>query len=488
MKHRRIVPFGIYIILVVLLLACDFNISPQSKTQPPGRTGLFTAEESPFVKIAQDVLPSVVNISAERTAEEERIFGFDDRFKDFFKNFEKFFREPPPSSGGKEKSLGSGVVISDDGYILTNNHMVKGADKIVVTFYDKTIYRGNAVEIVGRDARTDLAVLKVHADKKFLPARLGDSDEIQVGDWAVAIGSPLGFRGSVTVGVISAKGRSGLSLPEGPQQQDFIQTDASINPGNSGGPLLNMKGEVIGINSAIASRTGYWQGIGFAIPINLAKHVYKQLVEKGKVVRGWLGIFLQELSGDLIEALGVNEGVLVSEVIEGSPAEKAGIEVGDVIVEFDGEKIVSIPQLQGVVSETSPGKRVKVGILKDGRKKKLMVNTGEMPEQFAAAEVEEKPEEMGWLGLTVTSVDNEKARQFGVEAEEGILVIRVESNSPAEDAGIVPGDLLLKINRKNVKDMKSYEKIKGELEGKKDSVLFLVQRGSRNRFIAVSPE
>ncbi len=369
MKFIKMVSFGVHVLLVVLLLACDLNVSPDSKAEPRGKTEIFAGEESPFVQIAQDALPSVVNISAERIVEEKRNLDFDYPFREFFKDFDKFFGEKPPFFKGKERSLGSGIVISEDGYILTNNHVIRGAEKIVVTFYDKSVCRGDDVEIVGTDARTDLAVLRVHSDEELQPARLGDSDEIRIGDWAIAIGSPLGFRGSVTVGVISAKGRSNLALPEGPTQQDFIQTDASINPGNSGGPLLNIKGEIVGISSAIASRTGYSQGVGFAIPINLARSVYEQLIEKGRVVRGWLGVYIQELTGDIMDALGVKEGILVDDVIEGSPAEKAGIESGDVIVMFDGKKMESIPQLQGAASQISPGRKVNVGIVREGKEK-----------------------------------------------------------------------------------------------------------------------
>lgn len=488
MKSTRIVSFGIYAVLVSLLLGCDLNVSRGSKAQPAGKAELFAGKEGPFRKIAQDVLPSVVNISAEKVVEQRRTFEFDYPFKEHFKDFEKFFRDVPPSFRGRQNSLGSGVVISEDGYILTNNHMIKGAEKIVVTFYDKSAYKGDDVEIVGKDARTDLAVLKVHADKRLQPVRLGDSDEIEIGDWAIAIGNPLGFNGSVTVGVISAKGRSGITLPEGPTQQDFIQTDASINPGNSGGPLLNIQGEVIGINTAIATRSGFGQGIGFAIPINLARSVYTQLVEKGKVVRGWLGIYIRELTGDLIEAIGVKEGVLVNEVLEGSPAEASGIEPGDVIVEFDGMKTESIPELQRVVAETSPGKKVKVVVVRDGKKKELSVEIEEMPEDIAAVGVEEEPEEKGWLGLKVASVDSEEARKLGVESEEGVLVTDIEFGSPGEEAGIRPGDVVLKIDKKKVKDLSSYEKIRDELKDTKNPILFWIQRGERKRFIAVSPE
>jgi len=488
MRLMRTVSFGFHVALVVLVLGCDLNVSRGSKAEPTGEAELFAGKESPFRKIAQDVLPSVVNISAERVVEERRTFEYDYPFKEYFRDFEKFFKEMPPFFRDRQNSLGSGVVVSEDGYILTNNHVIRGAEKIAVTFYDKSSYKGDDVEIVGTDSRTDLAVLKVHADKELQPVRLGDSEGIEIGDWAIAIGNPLGFNGSVTVGVISAKGRSGIALPEGPSQQDFIQTDASINPGNSGGPLLNIQGEVIGINTAIATRTGYGQGIGFAIPINLAKNVYTQLVEKGKVVRGWLGIYIRELSGDLIEAIGVKEGVLVEEVRKGSPAEIGGIEPGDVIVEYDGKKTESIPQLQRVVAETSPGEKVRVVVVRDGKERGLDVEIGEMPEEIASIEVEEEPKEKAWLGLRVASVGGEEARGLGVEAEEGVVVVGVEFGSPGEEAGIKPGDVVLQIDKKKVNDLNSYQKIRDELNETKEPMLFWILRGQRKRFIAVTPE
>ena len=484
-----------YIGAPVLLLICSCLILPDSKATSAEESKPLFNEGSPFRQIAEDVLPSVVNISAEKIVKKQPhiefdypFHGFDFPFEDFFKNFKERFRELPPYFEGKKQSLGSGVIISEDGYILTNNHVISGADRVVVTCYDKAVYRGDEVQIVGKDPRTDLAVLKIDTERKLQPAKLGDSDEIEIGDWAIAIGNPFGFRGTVTTGVISAKGRSGVQLPEGPDQQDFIQTDASINPGNSGGPLLNIRGEIIGINTAIASRTGYWQGIGFAIPVNLAKSVYQQLIEEGRVVRGWLGVYIQEVTGDLIEAFGANEGVLVNEVIAGSPAQTSGLGAGDIIVAFDGKGIESVPQLQSLVSETPPGTEVRIDVLRDGREKELKVVLGEMPEELAGVEPEEKSSNAGWLGLEVVPLDDVFAEPYDVEAEEGVLVTQVELGSPAHDAGIRPGDVLVEVDRKRIKDMKSYEKVRSELESSTEEILFYVQRGDRKRFVVVTPE
>jgi serine protease Do len=486
MRLGRAIPIGIHVLMALLLLACDLKITPEPKAQTAREMGMVAGEESPFVAIAQDVLPSVVNIAAERAPEEAE--DYDYPFRDFFKDFERFFREMPPFREENRTSLGSGVVVSEDGYVLTNNHVVREADKIVVTFSDKTFYKGDDVQVVGTDARTDLAVLKVRADRRFPAVRLGDSDRIRIGDWALAIGNPLGFEGSVTVGVISAKGRSGLSLPQGPTQQDFIQTDASINPGNSGGPLLNMKGEVIGINTAIASRTGFSQGIGFAIPINLAKGVYTQLIERGEVVRGWLGVYIEELTGDLIEALGQREGVLVNEVVTGSPAEAAGIEPGDVIVEFEGVKTQSVPELQGAVAQRAPGTDSEIVVVRERQEKRLTVTLGTLPDEVASAGPGERPRESGWLGLRVVSPRSEDARRFGFDVEGGVVVLDVESGSAAARAGVIPGDVILSIEKRKVEDLDSYRAIEDELREKKGPFLFWIQTGGRKRFVAVSTD
>jgi len=501
MKSRRkaLCETCVGLAMPLFLLSC--LVLQDSHAESAEKSQAFFDERSPFVEIAENVLPSVVNISSEKITKEQLRLEFNYPFFDFpfkeqLKDLRKYFKEIPPSFGqppyfrGTEKSLGSGVLMSEDGYILTNNHVVSGAQKIVVTLQDKTVYKGDDVEVVGTDARTDLAVLKIHSDKKLQPVRLGNSDEIRIGDWAIAVGNPLGLNGSVTVGVISAKDRSGLTLPEGPSQQDFLQTDAAIHPGNSGGPLLNIKGEVIGINAAIASRTGSWQGIGFAIPINLAVTVYEQLIERGKVVRGWLGVYIQELTGDLMEALDSEKGVLVSDVIEDSPAEHAGFEPGDVIVEYDGKDIESVAQLQGVVAATPPGTKVKMRILRDGKAKELKLEIGEMPASLSGLEEEEDLELRAeeWLGLRVVSMESELREKFSVEGEKGVLVVGVEAGSPGDAAGIRPGDVLLEVGKMKVSTMKEYEKAREKLKREKEPILFLIERSGRKSFIAVTPE
>lgn len=488
MKKTKYLFFGTIGFFFGLIIACNIDIAPSPEAKKtPEATESISIEESPFAKVAEEVLPTVVNISAEKIYRYEREFEFEGPFKDFFKDFEKFFKRSP-YRGGKERSLGSGLIIDERGYILTNNHVIKGADKIVVKLKDKSVFRGDDVEVVGTDARTDIAVLKVKTEKVFPVARIGDSDKAKIGDWAIAIGNPFGFEGTVTVGVISAKGRTGLYLPEGPQQQNFIQTDASINPGNSGGPLINIKGEVIGINTAIATPTGRWTGVGFAIPINLAKGVFEQLIEKGKVVRGWLGVFIGEVTQELQKVLGVKEGVLVNEVIEGQPASKAGLKEGDVITEFDGKKITSVPQLQQIVSETQLGKKVKLTVVRNKKGKTLTLKIEEMPEEYVGGEVKkEKVEEKFWLGLKVKSLKSEEAERLSVREKEGVLVFDVGPGSPADEAGMMRGDIIKRINKETIQDLDDYYEIAEKLEDKKEPVLFWIKRGERMQYVAVKP-
>ncbi len=346
--------------LIISVGIPTFTNRTEASQSAPGSM-LFTNEqyESPFTRVAEIASPAVVNISAERTVKtgfdrfEWDFRGpFEDFFRDFFKNF------PPGES--KTRTLGSGFIISEDGYVITNHHVVKNASNIVVKLMDKKEYKGDDVKIVGSDPRTDVALLKIVTKEKLPFLKLVDSEKINVGDWVVAVGNPFNLEGTVTVGVISAKGRSHIPLSEGPDFQNFLQTDAAINPGNSGGPLLNLQGEVIGINTAITSTSGSNSGIGFAIPINLARTIIEELKTKGKVTRGYLGIYLDDITADLKEALNLPalEGVLVNEVISNSPADKAGIKEGDVIIEFDGKKVTDVQSFRIFVASTPPGQNL----------------------------------------------------------------------------------------------------------------------------------
>ncbi len=463
-------------------------ITPRLSSQPQTQPLPLVNEkgESPFVAVAERVMPAVVNISAERVVKVESPFApfefhFRGPFEDFFKEFEKEFRIPK-SFKQTVKSLGSGVIFDKRGYILTNNHVIRGAENIIIKLPDKTEYRGKKVKIVGKDPITDVAVLKIEDHREFPTAPLGNSDEIKVGDWAIAIGNPFGLENSVTVGVISAKERTGIPLPEGPSIQNFLQTDAAINPGNSGGPLINIRGEVIGINTAITTRTGGNEGIGFAIPINIAKNVAEQLIKKGKVSRGWLGVYISDITPTLKEDwnLSTNEGAFVRSVIKGSPADKAGIEPGDVIVEVDGHKIKGTGDLMEKIASKEAGTRVRVVALRGKSRVEFKIKLGERPTELAkmvSKEVER------WLGLKVKNLTKRRKEELGIEG--GVEVVSVKKGSPAYKAGIEPGDVILKIEHQRVKDLDDYLRIKNELRGSKKPLMFEVRRGNMTIFVAV---
>jgi len=397
-------------------------------------------------------------------------FGERDPFREFF---ERFFGDQLPKEF-EQKGLGSGVIISRDGYILTNNHVVEGADEIIVKLSEKEQYRG---KVVGADPTTDLALLKVEAEKDLPAAVLGDSDKLRVGEWVIAIGNPFGLEHTVTAGIVSAKGRV---IGSGPYD-DFIQTDASINPGNSGGPLFNLQGEVVGINTAIVA-TG--QGIGFAIPINMAKEELVQLKEKGKVTRGWLGVQIQQWEPGMAEKFGLKEerGALVGAVIPGEPAEKAGIQKGDVILEVEGHKIKDTKDLLNTVARLQPGQKVKVVVWRDGREKVFVVELGERPAEGEVS-LETPPGKEDKIGLTVQDVTPEIADRLGLEKPEGVLISSVKPGSPAAKAGLQKGDVIHEIEHQPVKSVRDYRRILSKTG--KDSVLMWIQRGKSRKYIVV---
>jgi serine protease Do len=432
-----------------------------------------------FVEVAKKVQPSVVSIRAEKTVTSSSpMEGFGE---DFFKGtpFEDFFkgRGAPPSKR-KQTAGGSGVVVDSKGYILTNNHVVAGADKITIHLFDGRELKGT---VKGIDPKTDLAV--VHVDAGDLPvAALGDSDKIEVGEWAIAIGSPFGLEKTVTVGVISAKGRSGLGTGT---YEDFVQTDASINPGNSGGPLVNIDGEVVGINVMIIQPG---QGIGFAIPINLAKTIMTALISQGKVVRPWMGIGLQDLTPELIASfkLEENEGALIGQVYEGSPAEKAGLKVGDLILEIDGVKVRNSQDVVREVLRKGVGQEIKLEIIREGKKTEILVTTGEMPAdptEQKAGQAEKKE----WFGLRVTALTPDMAKQLGLKTAEGVVIEAVERGSVADEAGLRRGDAILEVNRRKIKDENDYLKVMEKIKPGQ-GVLFLVSRGGSTFFVSLKEE
>ena len=364
------------------------------------------------------------------------------------------------------QGTGSGVIISADGYILTNNHVVEGAKEVTVTIGDTQEYQA---QVVGRDPKTDLAVLKITPRESLPVAFLGDSDQLRVGDWVLAIGNPFGLSHTVTSGIVSAKGRV---IGAGPYD-NFIQTDASINPGNSGGPLYNMKGEVVGINTAIVP---YGQGIGFAIPINTAKPLIPQLESKGEVTRGYLGVSIQTLTPELAMALNLKDhkGALVGDVVPGSPADKAGIQRGDVIVSFDKKGVEEARDLSTLVAETPVGKDVPVTVLRNGGEHQISVKIAKLQSEKAEIEKSSQPTQGKW-GLQLQDLTPQMAERLGLKAGQGIAVVGVQNGSPAERAGIHEGDIILEVNRQPVHSVKEARLVIGK-EGGKDSLLLLVKR------------
>ena len=446
-----------------------------------------TALESPFTQVAVKMLPAVVTIEVKRTAnaaDGTPQFNFEGPYGDFFK---RFFPDNPHSRGDvKIPSSGSGFIIDHQGRILTNNHVVRDASDISVTLND---HRKFKARVVGSDPSTDVAVIQIPGSKDLPLIPLGDSDEVRIGDWAIAIGNALGeLDGTLTVGVVSAKGRSDLSIVGGaPAYQNFIQTDASINFGNSGGPLLNIRGEAIGINTAI-NPSG--QGIGFAIPINLAKHIADQLIASGKVVRGFLGIVPQELTPDLAEGLGVRNtrGILVGNVSDGQPADEAGIRTRDIITEFDGKPVEDVQKFRLLVADTPAKKKIPVKLVRDGRAQTLYVTLSERPDERELAQQRRTPAER--LGISLEPLNGDFARQNGIHAKSGVVVTDVLEGSPADDAGLQRGDVVVEVNSAPVKDLSDYNAAVDRAKSKTPSkpIVLLVKRGEITQFIAIDPE
>ncbi|MCG6916207.1 MAG: DegQ family serine endoprotease [Deltaproteobacteria bacterium] len=483
MNISRIGPsrrYGIGFVLIVMVPLLFLFLGSISSNGAD--TGVMPYPNAPgsFTELVKRVGPEVVNISTTKVIKRGpmvRPFGNEGPWRDFFGDdfFERFFGQMPRER--KQRSLGSGVIIDPQkGYILTNNHVIAGADEITVRLDDGKEYNA---EVVGRDPKTDLALIrtKVALDVDA-GAPLGDSDKVEIGEWVMAIGNPFGLERTVTVGILSAKGRV---IGAGPYD-DFLQTDAAINPGNSGGPLFNMKGEVIGINTAIVASG---QGIGFAIPINMAKELLPQL-EKGKVTRGWLGVSIQEVTEDIAKSFKLKDakGALVAEVMEDTPAKQGGIERGDIITSFDGKEVETPNELQRIVASTAPDKKVKVEVIRDGKTRTLTVKLGTMPEEITEAEKGVTTD----LGLTVQTLTPELAEQFNWSRDEkGVLITGVDPSGAGADAGLRRGDLIKEIDRQDVETTEDYSRILGKAK-KGESVLFLVKRGTRTFYITLTPE
>ncbi len=466
-----------YILVGVILWSIP--VCAYAKTKLDENIIILQKTSKAFSEIAKKAIPAVVFIKVEKKVKVETspfdFFGQDPFFKHFFGPFFPFPRQPREF---KQRGVGSGFIISRNGYILTNNHVVQGADKITVRLHDGREFKA---KIIGTDPNTDVALIKINADNlPILP--LGDSDKLEVGEWVMAIGNPFGLSYTLTVGVVSAKGRSNVGITD---YEDFIQTDAAINPGNSGGPLINIRGEAVGINTAIFTKSGGYMGIGFAIPINMVKAIEKQLIEKGEVTRGYLGVMIQELTPDLRESFGLkeNEGVLISDVIEGSPAEKAGLKRGDVVIEFNGKKVTDVSQFRNLVALTPPGTKSKIVVIRNGKRKEFEVILGNLKKATLIAASKSKI--LKKLGFSVQNLTKDLAEQFGYTKKKGVLISQVIPGSPAYQAGIEPGMLILEVNRIPVHNTKEFFKAvrKSQKSGK---VLLLIYDGNYTRYVILS--
>lgn len=439
---------------------------------------------SAFEKVANEITNSVVSIQASTKPAQRRMQsrgrGLEDPFFDQFKEFfgEDFMEKLPiPDDKGGQQGLGTGVVISSDGIILTNHHVAGEADTITVKTQDGKSFKA---ERIGTDSRSDICVLRVK-DANLKPAKLGDSDALKIGEWVVAAGNPFGLDNSITAGIVSAKGRS---IMGGGQFEDFIQTDAAINPGNSGGPLVNLRGEVIGINTAIFSRSGGYMGIGFAIPIKMAKSILDSILNKGKVVRGWLGVSIQNLTEELSNSFSHDgtEGALVGQVQEKTPAAKAGLKQGDIIVKFNGENIKNVNQLRNMVAATSPGTTVPVEIVREGQKKTLQATVEELPATITEEGEPVTPQISADVGMTLENLTPEIARQLRSKRTEGAVVTGVLPGSAAQEAGIQPKDIIISVNGKAIKTVKEFNNLVDSTALKK-GVRLVVETQGMERFV-----
>jgi len=505
MKHGRswVIPFVLLAVGVVIgiVVASDMGWLPTGSAEPDSMPNgivrpITTAPQLPmaggntknFVEIAKMVKPAVVNIAASRSGKSgdgPQSSPFDDPF---FRRFfgDEFFKRDQPHRERKERGQGSGVIVDPNGLIITNNHVVNKADEIRVFLSDKREFKG---KLIGTDTKTDIAVVKIEATGlSTIP--LANSDQLEVGEFVLAVGSPFGLTQSVTMGIVSAVGRASMGIAE---YEDFIQTDAAINPGNSGGALVNVRGELVGINTAIFSQSGGNMGIGFAVPSNLARSIMDQLVKGGKVVRGWLGVAIQELTPELATQFGLSDtkGVLVSDVMDDSPAKKAGFERADVITEYDGKPMDSPTHLRNAVAQTPIGRKVSIKLIRDKKTKTIDVTIVEQPKSLGQSGSEDNGESTAPTGvlsdLDVRELNEELASRYGIKTtERGVVIVRVKPGSTAEDVGVREGDIVLEVNRKPVTSIKSYERAVSGL-AKDQAVLLLLKRKGQTIYLTLRP-
>ena len=458
------------------------SITPSYVPFTPRVPGTVADTSRGFSDIVRVVSPAVVNISSIKTLKRQPT-----PFDEFFD-----FLYPFPdgrSKKWKEQSLGSGVIASPDGYIITNYHVVEQSDDIKVILYDKRSFRA---KIIGSDPKTDLAVIRISA--KELPiVPWGDSEKLQVGEFVLAIGNPFALSHTVTMGIVSAVGRVDVGIAD---YENFIQTDAAINPGNSGGPLVNIKGELIGINTAIFSKTGGYQGIGFAVPSNMVRLVMDQLLKKGKVVRGWIGVTIQELTPELAQKFGLklSEGALVSDVAQGSPAQVAGIMRGDIILEFGGKKVDDVGVLRNMVAQSRISDQVGMKLLRRDKILATVVNIVELPADGTdmttgvISSKQQESNENALSGMAATDITRAIMKQLGIENDEkGVVVVKVEPDSSAEEAGLKKGDIVQEVDRQKIANLNEFNKAAAKVSPS-DIVLLFVNRGGKKFYVALSPQ
>ncbi len=475
MRFRKIYFIVAAVVTAALLVFVAMGVRSEAETseQPAPAQTIVIKDEGGFSNaisaVADVMMPTVVHIDITGTVVQQVPtfpFGNDPFFRYFF---------GPQQGGGEQKvpirALGSGVIISRDGYIITNNHVVENADTIEVELYDGTKQKA---KLIGTDPSTDLAVIKINPTSAMKYAKLGDSDKIKVGEWVIAIGSPRGFDWTVTAGIISAKHRTGIGVLGPTGYEDFIQTDASINPGNSGGPLINLNGEVIGINSLIVSASQGSEGMGFAIPSNMAKGISESLIQHGKVVRGFMGVNIQDVTPDMAKSLKLKEqakGAIVTDVVPGGPAEKAGVEQGDIVIKFGGKSIENVTQLRNIVAATNPGSTVKITILRNQKEMELELTVGDLTK--AQKEVQRQIGNK-ILGLTVQKVTPQIAKEIGLKKATGVIITSVEPGSVAAQAGLENGDIIFRVGNTEVYDPGEFSKLISQA-AKEGGALLLVR-------------